>query len=128
HAGGREKLVAVVRDFTISPRGPRGGARASRKDCFQASNRSAARLSPWGVPCMTDDSSETNRLLRQAAEGDPEQFGARLEEYRPRLRRMVALRLDPRLHGRVDPSDGIHGAYLEASAPPAHSPPHPALP
>jgi RNA polymerase sigma-70 factor (ECF subfamily) len=65
---------------------------------------------------MTKDPSETNGLLRQAAPADPEQFGAMLEQYRPRLRRMVALRLDPRLHGRIDPSDVIQETYLEASA------------
>jgi RNA polymerase sigma-70 factor (ECF subfamily) len=51
-----------------------------------------------------------------AAQGDPERFGAMLEEYRPRLRRMVALRLDPRLHGRIDPSDVIQEAFLEATS------------
>jgi RNA polymerase sigma-70 factor (ECF subfamily) len=65
---------------------------------------------------MTDLSSETNRLLRKAAQGDPEQFGAVLERYRPRLRRMVALRLDPRLQGRIDPSDVIQETYLEAAS------------
>ena len=65
---------------------------------------------------MGDESSETNRLLRQGAQGDPEQFGALLEDSRPRLRRMIALRLDPRLHGRIDPSDVIQETYLEASA------------
>jgi RNA polymerase sigma-70 factor (ECF subfamily) len=65
---------------------------------------------------MADDSSETIRLLRQEARGDPERFGALLERYRPRLRRMVALRIDPRLHGRIDPSDVIQETYLEASA------------
>ena len=64
---------------------------------------------------MSDESSETNRLLWQDAQGDPEQFGALLEQSRPRLRRMVALRLDPRLHGRIDPSDVIQETYLEAS-------------
>ena len=59
---------------------------------------------------------ETSRLLRQATHGHPDRFGALLEEYRPRLRRMVALRLDARLHGRIDPSDVIQEAYLEASA------------
>jgi RNA polymerase sigma-70 factor, ECF subfamily len=39
-----------------------------------------------------------------------------LERYRPRLRRMVALRLDPRLQGRVDPSDVIQETYLEAAS------------
>jgi RNA polymerase sigma-70 factor (ECF subfamily) len=62
---------------------------------------------------MTGDSSETNRLLQHAAEGDQESWGALLERYSARLRRMVALRLDPRLHGRIDPSDVIQEAYLE---------------
>jgi RNA polymerase sigma-70 factor (ECF subfamily) len=65
---------------------------------------------------MSDDASETGRLLVQAAAGDPDRFGALLEQHRARLRRMVALRLDPRLHGRIDPSDVIQEAYLEASA------------
>jgi RNA polymerase sigma-70 factor (ECF subfamily) len=65
---------------------------------------------------MTGESSEEERLLRQAAQGDPEQFGARLQHYRPRLLRMVSLRLDPRLHGRIDPSDVIQETFLEASA------------
>jgi RNA polymerase sigma-70 factor, ECF subfamily len=38
-----------------------------------------------------------------------------LAEHRPRLRRMVALRMDGRLQGRVDPSDVIQEAYLEAA-------------
>jgi RNA polymerase sigma-70 factor (ECF subfamily) len=64
---------------------------------------------------MMNDASDTDRWLRRATHGDPERFGALLEEYRPRLRRMVALRLDPRLHGRIDPSDVIQEAFLEAS-------------
>jgi RNA polymerase sigma-70 factor (ECF subfamily) len=63
---------------------------------------------------MIDDASETNWLLPQEAPGDPERFGTLLEQCRPRLRRMVALRLDPRLHGRIDPSDVIQETYLEA--------------
>ena len=35
---------------------------------------------------------------------------------RERLRRMVALRLDRRLQGRVDPSDVIQEAYIDAAA------------
>lgn len=65
---------------------------------------------------MTDDVSETSRLLHQETPADAERFGALLEQYRPRLRRMVALRLDPRLHGRIDPSDVIQETYLEAAA------------
>ena len=39
----------------------------------------------------------------------------RLEALRDRLRRMVALRLDPRLRGRVDASDVIQEAFVEAT-------------
>jgi RNA polymerase sigma-70 factor (ECF subfamily) len=63
---------------------------------------------------MADDSSETSRLLKRAAEGDSEGWGLLLERYRERLRRMVALRLDQRLQGRIDASDVIQEAYLEA--------------
>ncbi len=66
--------------------------------------------------CMTDDSSGTDGLLRAAAGGDQESWGALLQRHRDRLRRMVALRLDPRLQGRIDASDVIQETYLEASA------------
>jgi RNA polymerase sigma-70 factor (ECF subfamily) len=65
---------------------------------------------------MMDEASGKNRLLQPEVPGDPGRFGELLEQYRPRLRRMVALRLDPRLHGRIDPSDVIQETYLEASA------------
>jgi RNA polymerase sigma-70 factor (ECF subfamily) len=65
---------------------------------------------------MMDDSSKMNELPRHEVPEDPKRFGAMLEDLRPRLRRMVALRLDPRLHGRIDPSDVIQDTYLEASA------------
>jgi RNA polymerase sigma-70 factor (ECF subfamily) len=64
----------------------------------------------------TDDASETDRLLRRAADGDRDSLGALLERHGPRLRRMVALRLDPRLQGRIAPSDVIQETYLEVSA------------
>ena len=62
------------------------------------------------------DQDETDALLRQAAAGDRESWGALLSRHRDRLVRMVALRLDDRLAGRLDPSDVIQEAYLEASA------------
>jgi RNA polymerase sigma-70 factor (ECF subfamily) len=70
---------------------------------------------------MTNDSGKMNEMSDGETSGrgvpdDPARFGAMLEEFRPRLRRMVALRLDPRLHGRIDPSDVIQETYLEASA------------
>jgi RNA polymerase sigma-70 factor (ECF subfamily) len=61
------------------------------------------------------NSTETDRLLQQAAQGDAQQWGALLERHRQRLRRMVTLRLDQRLQGRIDASDVIQEAFLEAS-------------
>ncbi len=47
--------------------------------------------------------------------GDSRLWASLLERHRDRLRRMVALRLDFRLQGRVDPSDIIQEALLEAN-------------
>jgi RNA polymerase sigma-70 factor (ECF subfamily) len=68
------------------------------------------------VPCMTGDSSETRHLLEKVAQGDRDSFCAFLEANRERLRRMVALRIDPRLQGRIDASDVIQETFLEATA------------
>ncbi len=64
---------------------------------------------------MTRPPSETSRLLADASQGDQQAWGQLLERHRDRLRRMIALRLDIRLQGRVDPSDVIQEGYLSAS-------------
>jgi RNA polymerase sigma-70 factor (ECF subfamily) len=64
---------------------------------------------------MTMNSSQTNRVLEQASRGDVQILGELLMRHRDRLKRMVALRLDRRLQGRIDPSDVIQEACLEAS-------------
>ena len=49
-------------------------------------------------------------------EGDDERAVVALfEQHRARLRRMVRLRLDRRLQGRVDPSDVLQEAHLEVA-------------
>lgn len=63
---------------------------------------------------MSHDSSNTRIILQQAAHGDNTALSALLERHRERLRRMVALRMDQRLHGRVDASDVVQEAYLES--------------
>jgi RNA polymerase sigma-70 factor (ECF subfamily) len=65
---------------------------------------------------MANQTTETTHLLVKAADGDRESWGALLARHRERLRRMVALRLDRRLQGRIDASDVIQDAYVEASA------------
>ncbi len=65
---------------------------------------------------MAGEGSETARLLERAAEGDQAVWGALLARHRDRLRRMIALRLDHRLQGRLDPSDVLQEVYLQAAA------------
>ncbi len=64
---------------------------------------------------MAGDASETERLLQQAAAGDRESWGVLFSRHRDRLKCMVALRLDRRLQGRIDPSDVIQEAFLDAT-------------
>jgi RNA polymerase sigma-70 factor (ECF subfamily) len=63
---------------------------------------------------MSEETGEDDALLRLAAAGDDESWQALVRRSRDRLRRMVDLRLDQRLRGRVDPSDVLQDAYLEA--------------
>jgi RNA polymerase sigma-70 factor (ECF subfamily) len=65
---------------------------------------------------MNENSSATNELLRRAAGGDQQGWTTLLAQHHDRLRRMIALRLDHRLRGRVDASDVLQEAYLEAAA------------
>jgi RNA polymerase sigma-70 factor, ECF subfamily len=62
---------------------------------------------------MTNNSAETTRLLEQARAGDKEALNALLARHRPRLRRMVDMRLDRRLQARIDASDVIQEACVE---------------
>ena len=67
---------------------------------------------------MADSSTDNPSVpeqVRRAAEGDRQAWADLLNAHRPRLRRMVALRLDRRLQGRLDPSDVIQEAYLDAA-------------
>jgi RNA polymerase sigma-70 factor (ECF subfamily) len=59
---------------------------------------------------------DTDHLLDSASRGDALARGRLLERHRPRLKRMVAVRLDRRLAARVDPSDVVQEALLEAAA------------
>jgi RNA polymerase sigma-70 factor (ECF subfamily) len=63
----------------------------------------------------TANSSETIRLLQRVSAGEQEIWGKLLTRHQARLRYMVNLRLDRRLKGRIDPSDVIQEAFLDAS-------------
>jgi len=60
------------------------------------------------------ESDETLAQLARARDGDPDAVGALLASYRPRLQRMVMLRLHPQLKARVDAGDVIQAAFVEA--------------
>jgi RNA polymerase sigma-70 factor (ECF subfamily) len=62
------------------------------------------------------DESGTARMIDRLRAGDREAAGELLMSYRERLRRMVELRLDPRLRGRLDASDVLQDALLEVAA------------
>ncbi len=63
---------------------------------------------------MSPPPGQVPDLVARVAAGDREAIVELLGRYRARLRRMVALRLDPRLQGRVDASDVIQEGYLDA--------------
>jgi RNA polymerase sigma-70 factor (ECF subfamily) len=64
---------------------------------------------------MADDSTDVQELVQRLAEGDQQALAEVFARYRERLRRMVRLRLDRRLQGRVDPSDILQDAYLDVA-------------
>jgi RNA polymerase sigma-70 factor, ECF subfamily len=59
--------------------------------------------------------AETKGLIDRAVQGDESAWDELLARHRDRLRRMITLRLDRRLQGRIDASDIIQDAMLEAS-------------
>ncbi len=63
---------------------------------------------------MMDESQEKN-VLESACGVDDERLWGLLDSYRPRLKRMVELRLHPKLKGRVDASDVIQDSLVEIS-------------
>jgi RNA polymerase sigma-70 factor (ECF subfamily) len=63
---------------------------------------------------MTSSPSEAE-LLQSAGRGDRAALGDLFARHRDRLRRMVQLRLDQRLQGRIDPSDVLQETYVEVS-------------
>jgi RNA polymerase sigma-70 factor (ECF subfamily) len=64
---------------------------------------------------MPNQKPDTDELLRRADQGDRSAVGQLMDRHRSRLRQMVAVRIDPRLAARVDPSDVVQEALAEAS-------------
>src|SRR5690348_16961761 len=64
---------------------------------------------------MASDPSETQALVRRLEAGDAQALSELFARYRDRLRRMVKLRMDRRLQGRLDASDVLQEAYLDVA-------------
>lgn len=83
----------------------------------------SSRLSVYNRDCsvdvclwdnrMTEISTDTENLLQSAIDGNEESLAELFAHYRKRLRRMIQIRMDRRLLGRVDPSDVLQEAYLD---------------
>ncbi len=64
---------------------------------------------------MTDESDEVSGLIKRAVTGEEAALRALFSRHDERLKRMVHLRLSRRLAGRVDDSDILQEAYLDAA-------------
>ncbi len=63
---------------------------------------------------MTDDFEQERELIRKGLRDGEAQIGDLLSKHRDRLKRLVELRLDPRVRGRVDASDIIQETQVTA--------------
>ena len=61
---------------------------------------------------MSADPRSDEELLDAARNGDEGALAVLVERHRDRLERMVELRMDRRLQGRIDPADVVQEAYL----------------
>lgn len=62
---------------------------------------------------MSKKADDLDELLVRAANADQSALGELFHQHHDRLQRMIRLRLDHRLQGRLDPSDVLQEAYLE---------------
>jgi RNA polymerase sigma-70 factor (ECF subfamily) len=62
---------------------------------------------------MPNHSTESSELRRRIEQGDDAALMELFVRHRDRLRRMVKLRLDRRLQGRIDPSDVLQEACID---------------
>lgn len=63
---------------------------------------------------MKLNSSETQRLVDRCRNGEERAFGRLFERHRPFLMQVAALRMPAKLRSRIDPSDIVQDAQLEA--------------
>lgn len=108
--------VGIFENDTAGDWAGEGGGRNSpmgRIPCVQWPHW---RSYPYMDSAVNDqDASSIDELLQRIGNGDAAAVGEAFTHYRDRLRRMVRLRLDRRLQGRVDPSDVLQEAFLDVA-------------
>jgi RNA polymerase sigma-70 factor (ECF subfamily) len=91
------------------------GGTQLRGNIGQSGRESELKMSkPSSVLMTLPGSNEPEALLSRALAGDEGAFAALFNSQRDRLRRLVRLRLDRRLSGRIDTDDVLQDIYLEA--------------
>ncbi|MEL6110547.1 MAG: sigma-70 family RNA polymerase sigma factor [Planctomycetota bacterium] len=64
---------------------------------------------------MGDTDYQHKDRINEALAGDPDKLAELFAEYRPRLKRMVELRLNGRVRARLDASDVLQEAFVDVS-------------
>ena len=77
---------------------------------------------------MADESDRDDDLLRRIDQGDVQALTELFTRNHDRLRRMIRLRFDRRLQGRIDSSDVLQEAYLEVALRAGEYFAHPTMP
>jgi RNA polymerase sigma-70 factor (ECF subfamily) len=65
---------------------------------------------------MPSDQTDTGQLVERLRAGDRQALTDLFQRHRNRLHRMVELRMDPRIQGRLDASDVLQDGFLDAAA------------
>lgn len=86
-------------------------ARTSVPNNFERFTGDWAMIGP--VDTMATMASDDETQIQLAVEGDEEALADLMTRHRPRLRRMVMLRMDGRVRARFDPSDVVQEAFVE---------------
>ena len=110
----RDRLRGRSTKYAGSCRSPAYQGRGGQNSAGPIAGGLLLAVSIHKISDMSPPPGQVPDLVARVAAGDREAIVELLARYRSRLRRMVALRLDPRLQGRVDASDVIQEGYLDA--------------
>lgn len=64
---------------------------------------------------MWPEEHQTGSLLRKISDGEADALNHLMDRHRPALRRMIEMRLDRQIQGRVDASDVVQDVLIEAA-------------